>query len=224
MNLKSYTRGIGAGLIVAALVLGVGNKTEKMTDAQIKARALELGMIEAQTLTQITGDSQKTDEESIEKADSASEKGIDEKEEAAPEFKEPDAVTVDPILTEESSSETSEADSDDEQDNDDSSDETSTDGSSENEPVIEEADDNGDSEEPPVINETPEGTVEIQIIRGDSSVTVSRKMYEAGLVESAVEFDKFLCQNGYDRYISVGTYTISFGASFEEMAKVITGK
>lgn len=224
MNLKSYTRGIGAGLIVAALVLGVGNKTEKMTDAQIKARALELGMIEAQTLTQITGDSQKTDEESIEKADSSSEKGIDEKEEAAPEFKEPDAVTVDPILTEESSSETSEADSDDEQDNDDSSDETSTDESSENEPVIEEADDNGDSEEPPVINETPEGTVEIQIIRGDSSVTVSRKMYEAGLVESAVEFDKFLCQNGYDRYISVGTYTISFGASFEEMAKVITGK
>lgn len=47
-------------------------------------------------------------------------------------------------------------------------------------------------------------------------------MFEAGLVESAVEFDKFLCSNGYDHSISVGTYEIEYGLDFETMAKIIT--
>lgn len=194
MNLKSYTRGIGAGLIVSALVLGIGNKTEKMTDAQIKARALEMGMIEAQTLTQITNDSSKEEVADV----------ITSSEDPVPEFKEPDEITVQPILTEEES-ET-----------------VSSDVASDNE--TEEVDllENDDNQE--VVTNLPDGAVEVQIVRGDSSVKASRKLYEAGVVESAVEFDKYLCQNGYDRYISVGTYTINAGATFEEIAKIITRK
>ena len=43
MNLRSYLRGIGAGLIVAALVLGF-NKRTKINDEYVKRRAAELGM------------------------------------------------------------------------------------------------------------------------------------------------------------------------------------
>ena len=51
MNLKSYMRGIGLGMIVTAMVLHFsGNSTEKLTDMQIKARARELGMIDNSTL------------------------------------------------------------------------------------------------------------------------------------------------------------------------------
>ena len=60
------------------------------------------------------------------------------------------------------------------------------------------------------------------VMRGDSSVRVARHLFEAGMVESAVEFDKYLCQNGYDHSISVGTYEIAYGLDFETMAKIIT--
>ena len=56
------------------------------------------------------------------------------------------------------------------------------------------------------------------------SVSVARRIYEAGLVESAVEFDKYLCDNGYDKVISVGTYNIEYGMDFDEIARVITRK
>ncbi len=67
-----------------------------------------------------------------------------------------------------------------------------------------------------------ENLAEFSVMRGDSSVRVARHMFEAGLVESAVEFDEFLCKNGYDHSISVGTYEIPYGLDFETMAKIIT--
>ena len=80
------------------------------------------------------------------------------------------------------------------------------------------------------INPLPEGedgyvageeTVKITIVRGDSSVSVSRRLFEAGLIESAVEFDQYLCNNGYDKRISVGNYEIPYGLDFEGIAKTI---
>ena len=49
MNLRSYLRGAGIGLIVAAIVLSFsgGNKSQAMTDDEIKSRARELGMTDA---------------------------------------------------------------------------------------------------------------------------------------------------------------------------------
>ena len=64
--------------------------------------------------------------------------------------------------------------------------------------------------------------VEIKVIPGDSSVSVARRIYEAGLVESAIELDEFLCQNGYDKSISVGTYEIAKGSDFDTIGKIIT--
>ena len=45
MNLKSYLRGLGLGIIITALILGISNSSKKeMSDSEIKARARELGM------------------------------------------------------------------------------------------------------------------------------------------------------------------------------------
>lgn len=48
MKLKYYLRGLGIGVIVTTIILLIAleRKPEAMTDAQIKARAAELGMVE----------------------------------------------------------------------------------------------------------------------------------------------------------------------------------
>ena len=51
--------------------------------------------------------------------------------------------------------------------------------------------------------------------------SIIKRMEELGLVDSAKEFDTFLCGNGYDKRISVGTYEISNNATWEEIAKII---
>ncbi len=65
-------------------------------------------------------------------------------------------------------------------------------------------------------------TITITVVGGDSSWSVSKRMEEAGLIESAKDFDSHLCKNGYDKRISVGTYEIPTSATYEEMAKIIT--
>lgn len=65
-------------------------------------------------------------------------------------------------------------------------------------------------------------TVSITVVSGDSSWTVSKRMEEAGLIESAKDFDTHLCRYGYDKKISVGTYKIPVTATHEEMAKILT--
>ena len=67
-----------------------------------------------------------------------------------------------------------------------------------------------------------EEVITVSVVGGDSSWSVAKRMEETGLVDSAKEFDAFLCGNGYDKRISVGTYEISSNATWEDMAKIIT--
>ena len=63
--------------------------------------------------------------------------------------------------------------------------------------------------------------VTILIVRGDSSYTVSRRLEEAGLIESARDYDTYLVNNGYSKTIRTGTYQIPVNATWEEIAKII---
>lgn len=63
----------------------------------------------------------------------------------------------------------------------------------------------------------------ITVGSGDGSYTVSKKLVDVGAIESADDFDTFLCNNGYDKKIRTGTYTIPANASEEQMARIITG-
>lgn len=61
-------------------------------------------------------------------------------------------------------------------------------------------------------------TITIVISQGDDSGTVARKLYSAGLVENAAEFDAFLIQHGYDKKMRAGTKSISKGAPWQDIA------
>ena len=188
MKLRTYLRGLGLGLIVAALVTGVGSQ-QTMSDEQIKSRAKELGMMEGHTyLNQV--DAAIETEETTETEETA------------------ETVIV----------ETLESESRVELESETAAEETKvqeTAPEAESEPVEE-------SREQPVEDTMAPETVTFQIHSGDSSVSVAKRLAEAGLVGDAKAFDRYLCQNGYDKKIRTGTYEIQSDSSNEEIAKIIT--
>ena len=204
MKLKYYLRGLGIGILVTTVILslaGVGRKN--MTDEEVVKRAKELGMVESTLLSDLP-DQTKTDEVrptepeiSLQPETSEPEAGPESEESAStPETPEaPEETPVAPEETPEAPKET---------------------------PVA--------PEETPVSPEDgnpdiPAGeTVTLVIGRGESSTTVSKNLKRAGIVEDAAAFDRFLCNNGYDKKIITGTYEIPYGASEEEIAKIITRK
>lgn len=197
MKLKTYLRGLGLGLIVATLVTGVGSR-QTMSDEQIKARAKELGMMESKTyLTQVN--ESKEEAESLMESETITE--------TVAETEEIETTTLETAAeTKENVTETKET----------VSEETAeTVPETESEPVEE-------SPEQSIEETTSPETVTFQIHSGDSSVSVAKRLAEAGLVGDAKAFDQYLCQNGYDKKIRVGTYEIQNDSSNEEIAKIIT--
>lgn len=206
MKLRTYLRGLGLGLIVAALVTGVGSQ-QTMSDEQIKSRAKELGMMEGHTyLNQV--DAAIETEETAETEETTETEETAETEETT-EMEE----TVETVIVE-----TLESESRVELESETAVEETKaqeTAPEAESEPVEE-------SREQPVEDTMAPETVTFQIHRGDSSVSVAKRLAEAGLVGDAKAFDRYLCQNGYDKKIRTGTYEIQSDSSNEEIAKIIT--
>ena len=212
MKLKYYLRGLGIGMIVTALILGISfshrqeQAAQTLTDDQIRERAAELGMVDSSelTLAELQNSAKQPAENTTE----------------TPEQKETETTAETMVPTEPQETQTEE-------------------------PVAATAEPETTSEpeatpEPtktPEATEAPEKTpvpdtaapeqgqtASITIQRGDDSGSVSRRLYEAGLVENAKAFDNYLCNNGYSRSINPGTYEIASGTSEEEIAKIITGK
>ncbi len=67
-------------------------------------------------------------------------------------------------------------------------------------------------------------TVTLVIQSGASSSSVSHDLARAGLISDADEYDRYLCTNGYDKVVRMGTYQIPMGSSREEITEIITGK
>lgn len=204
MKLKYYLRGLGIGILVTTVILslaGVGRKN--MTDEEVVKRAKELGMVESTLLSDLP-DQTKTDEVRPTEPEISLQPETSEPEESA-------STPETPVEPEEPAStpETSAAPEE-------------TPVAPEETPVA--------PEETPVSPEdgNPDTsaweTVTLVIGRGESSTTVSKNLKKAGIVEDAAAFDRFLCNNGYDKKIITGTYEIPYGASEEEIAKIITRK
>lgn len=197
MKLKYYLRGLGIGILVTTVILslvGVGRKN--MTDEEVVKRAKELGMVESTLLSDLP-DQTKTDEVRPTEPEISLQPETSEPE-AGPESEESASTPETPVAPEETPEASKET------------------------PVA--------PEETPVSPEDgnpdiPAGeTVTLVIGRGESSTTVSKNLKKAGIVEDAAAFDRFLCNNGYDKKIITGTYEIPYGASEEEIAKIITRK
>lgn len=67
-------------------------------------------------------------------------------------------------------------------------------------------------------------TVVLQITRGMWSDAVSAALKKKGLIDDAEAFDKYLNKNGYASSIRVGTFKIPKGATYEQIAIIITSE
>ncbi len=215
MKLKYYLRGLGIGMAVTALILGIsfsgrqGQEAQTLTDEQIRERASELGMVDSSELTlaalqnsaqpQTTMEPEVTEESETmtePEATAEPETATEPKAPAEPEMTTKPEATAEPEMT--------------------TKPETTAEPEMTTKPEA--------TKEPELITAPEQSQTTITIKKGSDSGSVSRVLYEAGLVENAKAFDNYLCNNGYSRSINPGIYEIAPGTSEEEIAKIITGK
>ena len=211
MKLKYYLRGLGIGMAVTALILGIsfsgrqGQEAQTLTDEQIRERASELGMVDSSelTLAALASSAAQTPEATIEpEAAAEPEATAEPKMTTEPEATAEPETTTEPEATAEP--------------------ETMTEPEATAEPKM--TTEPEATAEPELITAPEQSQTTITIKKGSDSGSVSRMLYEAGLVENAKAFDNYLCNNGYSRSINPGIYEIAPGTSEEEIAKIITGK
>lgn len=67
-------------------------------------------------------------------------------------------------------------------------------------------------------------TVKIKVKAGVHAKEVSKQLMEAGIIEDADAFSRFLMKDDLDNYVVDGTYTVSSDMTFEELARILTRK
>lgn len=209
MKLRYQMRGLGVGIIVTALLMGVAlDDGRPLSDAEIKLLAAELGMVDGDSLKlsdvqQSSGagdfreeiDTQQREQEPMSSPTTEPTASPTAEPTVGPATESTEAPTTEPTTT----------------------------------PTVE------PTEKPtpePTLEPTKEPTREVEdevpavitivVKSGANSYSVSKLLAEAGLVENANGYDKFLCSNGYAERIQVGTFEIPMGSSEQEIAKIIT--
>ncbi|HBV81642.1 MAG: hypothetical protein OSJ73_03450 [Lachnospiraceae bacterium] len=195
MRFKYMLRGLGLGILITAAVMGAYTRSA-VADARVSVLK-EYGL----------GENNRLPEETTEEySDEASDPESTEQSTSRDEEKE---AEIQSVLDAAKDAEQSESINTELQQSEEQSTDT-------------------DSEAPDTtITTVPTGesdTVQIDITKGDDSGTVSRKLFNAGLIENASEYDAFLMQHGYDKKLNVGSITINVGASWQEIAEKLTGK
>lgn len=243
MKLKYYLRGLGIGILVVALILTVsGNTDAKMSDEAVKRRAAELGMVEKDksvlgdigsetaagedTLPENGTPEASKPEESAPGQTPEPEESVSgqtaEPEETGEEAPEPENGMVKPEAPAEAAGGTPGTEENEAGQTEAVSSAEDAAGQEPVQEIEERAGEVADRAEDVAENSPAGRVVTLEVRRGDSSVSVARRAAEAGLVQSAADFDVFLCRNGYDKRISVGNYEITEGASEKEIADIIT--
>ena len=242
MNLKYYLRGLGLGILVTALILSVAGRNRRtMTDAEVKERAKELGMIENTVLLEKPEETESASEttantESVSETTAGSDGEVqigtdignnedvsqgDLSKEETPKDNQPKGETSEEEKPQKGASQDTEPKEDISQEVTDDperpeelSKNNTEDTQGENDEKVTSA---GEDQ-----SRTDEVT--LTIVSGDTSYSVAKKLYELGVVPSVEQTDRFLCANGYDRTIRTGVYTIAPEETLESVAKRINGK
>ena len=212
MNLKYYLRGLGIGIIVTALIMGFGTsgRKETLSSEEIKERAKALGMTEERTVLSdtITGQQMNSEGEGdLEEPEAAATSTPTSQPVATPT----PSATEEPIATP-SPDKTFEPTKE------------PTPSATIEPAAVPTAEPTAVPKGKPV---EAEGAVQssekisIQVNSGDGSLTVCKKLEEAGLVASASEFDSYLYQNGYDKRLGTGTFEIPANADQEQIARIL---
>lgn len=198
MKLKYYLRGLGVGVICTAIIMGIalsGNKKEKLTDAEIIERARLLGMV----MEEDSGG------KSSEKKETESLQNEENKTPENQESKEKEKETSDKK----------------EEKNDDG---TSDSAKSEDEKQEGTSDNNNSAAEDGQVSNGTQNMVEFEIKQGEFSDVVSRKLFEAGLIPNAEDFNTYMTQKGVDDSLRVGVHMIPAGATADEIIEILQGK
>ena len=215
MNIRNYLKGIGVGIIVASLVLIIAGKfnNKAMSDEDVIKRAKELGMVESTTLTQPsannglanTSDTQVVSDDKNSNQDSANTSDTDSKDNS--DSKTGDDKSVNASDTD-SKSNTDSKTADDKTANTSDTDSKTSDDKS--------ADSNSDNADKTsnAADKTVKSTdtVSVEVKSGMSSESAAAAVKDAGLVDDDIEFNKYLCANGYDKRLRVGQYDIPKGS------------
>lgn len=200
MKAKYILRGLGLGMIITAVVMG-GYTRSAVAAARVDVLK-EYGIGEEAALTETL---------------------VDIGSDAAEEVQESEApASIESEITEEESETVSDTDAVQVIERDDESAQTSETEPGEESTVAdsEAAGAEDASEAEPANGQTY--TVTITIAKGDDSGTVARKLYNAGIVENAAEYDAFLMQHGYDKKLSTGSKVIHVNDSWQEIAEKLT--
>ena len=220
MKLKYYLRGLGIGIVVTALLMGYSNKNraaEPKAEVATEETAGDLlvdrngeatteEVIEQSTVENVTVEAAETVSSTEETETDSAETSEEEtsQEETASEL-ESSTQEAETITETESVTET-ETESVQAEETTDKKEQTQS------------------STEADAGNALPQTTIEINIVRGDDSGTVARKLQNAGMVESATEYDAYLMQHGYDKKIRVGKVEIPVDATWQEIAEYVSGR
>ena len=214
MKLKYYLRGVGIGIIFATLVMTVSSLMHKynITDEYIIKEARKLGMVMRDEINNNSGLLGKDDtEETQDTQGSESESQTpppSESESQTPPPSESESQTPPPSESESQTPLPSESES---QTPPPSESESQTPPQSESE-----------SQEPPASEEKKYVTV--TIVSGDYARQVAEKVRDAGLIEDAEDFRKYIGRQGYGQLFHAGTYKIPIGADYEEICQILISR
>ncbi len=212
MKLRYYLRGLGIGILVTALIMGVATEEGRpLTDAEVRAQALAMGMVDPGSLQLKDLEGMAARQSASPAPEGTESPAADETESPAPEG----AESPKPGETQSPASEATQNPASEKAESP-KPEGTQNPASEETESPVPEA-----AQSPkPEATDSP-AAVTLSVVRGDNSYTVSRRLKEAGLIEDAEAFDTYLVEEGYSTTIRTGTYQIPVGATWEEIAEII---
>ena len=201
MKLKFFLRGLGIGIIFTAVIFAVFPKTghKELTDQEIMSKASELGMLTEEEVNDRLLD------QSLEKLNSTASPGSTD----ADGEDDTDQPSAEPVTTGTPAPSRVPAASDEP--------EATSEVTPEPEPTKE-----PEASKEPKIEETAVPTVQVTITAGMSSERVSSLLEKLGIVSDGKALNKYLRKNGHEYRIRTGTFQIPSGASYKDIAGIIT--
>ena len=189
---KTFWRGFGAGVLFAAVILGISCLL-RTSDAQVETSDSNALALKSKDQEQkATKEPEQTDA-------AATQKPVQSIEPAASE--DPSKVpTPEPLGDSGNDTQTKKA---------------STKKSIDNDKTMQ-------NEKKKMEKEVKSSAKKLKIVSGDMSQTVSKKLERLGIIDDAESFDNYMNRNGYSQNITVGSFSISPDDTYRDIAKKIT--
>ena len=224
MKLRYYLRGLGIGIVITAFLMGFtkGSAKETLSDDEIIARAEKLGMVQSSVLSSdLNHEEQGEDGVTVSYNTVLDEPDIVALPDSAGADQTGDAAgVVDTEATDKTADAADTVDSEKVADAAGDS-EKVADAAGDSEGSTKASDTDAADNSTKATDTTGAATITVTINSGDGSDTVARRLTELGVITDAGDFDRYLCQNGYDKKLATGNHEINAGAGYQEIAEIL---